>query len=80
VKHSLQSGGFGLLALALAHVPARDARQIPIPSWFEFRRAVEETRTLFVFVSQESHTGKSSASALELSQSGVEVECNPPQY
>ena len=73
-EYLLQSGGFGLLALDLAHVPARDAQQVPLSAWFKFRRAVEGTQTLFVILAQESNTGNNSAGALDLSQSDIEVE------
>jgi len=70
----LQSGGFGLLALDLANVPAENARQIPLTVWFKFRRAIEGTRALFVVLAQQSNARSSSASTLDISQSGVEVE------
>ncbi len=70
----VQSGGFGLLALDLANVPAENVRQIPLTVWFKFRRAIEGTRTLFVVLAQQSNAGSSSASTLDISQSGVEVE------
>jgi hypothetical protein len=70
----LQSGGFGLLVLDLANTPAQEARQIPLTVWFKFRRAIEATRTLFVVLAQQSNAGSSSASTLNVSQAGVEVE------
>ena len=70
----LQGGGFGLLALDLANVPVKDARQIPLTVWFKFRRAVEGTRTLFVVLAQQSNAGSSSASTLDVSQASVEIE------
>ncbi len=70
----LQSGGFGLLVLDLANVPIKDARQIPLTTWFKFRRAVEDTRTLFIVLAQRPNAGSSTASTLDVSQSCVEVE------
>lgn len=70
----LQSGGFGMVALDLGNVSTRDARKIPLATWFRFRRAVEGTRTFFVVLGQESNTGSSSASVLDLSQSGIDIE------
>ncbi len=70
----LQNGGFGLVALDLGNVPTRDARKIALATWFRFRRAVEGTRTLFVVLEQEPSSGSSSASVLDLSQSGMDIE------
>lgn len=69
----LQSGGFGLLALDLANIPMKEARQIPLTVWFKFRRAVEATRTLFLVLAQQSNAG-SSANTLDVSQAGIDVE------
>ncbi|WP_158792124.1 hypothetical protein [Granulicella sp. L60] len=70
----LQNGGLGLIALDLANVPIRDARQIPLSAWFKFRRAVEDTRTLLVVLAQQPNAGSSSATMLDVSQSSVEIE------
>jgi hypothetical protein len=43
--------GFGLVILDLAGVPAVAARRVPLASWFRFRRAVENTRTVLLLVS-----------------------------
>lgn len=70
----LQSGGFGLLVLDLANIPMKEARQIPLAAWFKFRRAVEGTRTLFLVLAQQPNAGSSSASTLDVSQAGIEVD------
>jgi len=70
----LQSGGLGMLVLDLANVSAKDARNIPISKWFQLRRAVKGTQTLLVVLVQQSNAGSSSASVIDLSQAGVEVE------
>jgi hypothetical protein len=49
----LQAGGFGMVAIDLGDVAVREARRIPLTSWFRFRRAVENTATVFVVVEQE---------------------------
>ena len=51
----LQSGGFGFVALDLMDVAPRLARQVPLDSWFRFRRAVEDTPTILALFSQESN-------------------------
>lgn len=51
----LQAGGFGLIALDLADIPPQTVRYIPLNVWFRFRRAVEDTPTIFLVVEQEPH-------------------------
>ena len=48
----LQSGGFGLIAIDLGDIPLEAARRIPLTSWFRFRRAVENTPTVLLVISQ----------------------------
>lgn len=49
----LQSGGFGVVAIDLGDVPLKEARRIPLASWFRFERAVERTPTVLFVVAQE---------------------------
>ncbi|HEX5425533.1 MAG TPA: hypothetical protein VFW94_18425 [Candidatus Acidoferrales bacterium] len=51
----LQAGGFGLIALDLADIPPQTVRYVPLNVWFRFRRAVENTPTIFLVVEQEPH-------------------------
>ncbi|MFI5111731.1 MAG: hypothetical protein ACHP9S_02810 [Terriglobales bacterium] len=51
----LQGGGFGLVVVDLGDVPAQAARRVPLTSWFRFRRAVENTRTVLMVVEQEPY-------------------------
>jgi hypothetical protein len=48
----VQSGGFGLIAIDLGDLPYGTSRRIPLASWFRFRRAVENTPTVLLVVSQ----------------------------
>ena len=48
----LQSGGFGLIAIDLGELPHGTSRRIPLASWFRFRRAVENTPTVLLVISQ----------------------------
>jgi recA bacterial DNA recombination protein len=48
----VQSGGFGLIAIDLGDLPYGASRRIPLASWFRFRRAVENTPTVLLVVSQ----------------------------
>jgi len=72
----LQSGGFGMLALDLGNVHEKEVRRISLTTWYAIRRSVEGTQTLFLVVEKQSSTGTSSASVLDLSQSGIDIEEN----
>lgn len=62
----LQSNGFGMIALDLGDVPARSARQIPLASWFRFRRAVEHTPTSLLVLEQQPIAGSCSSVLLRV--------------
>ena len=49
----LQAGGFGLVAIDLADVPARTLRGIPFTTWLRVQRGVEGRDTACVLVSPE---------------------------
>jgi recombination protein RecA len=51
----LQGGGFGMVALDLGDIPAETVRYVPLNVWFRFRRAVEDTPTIFLVVEREPH-------------------------
>lgn len=51
----LQGGGLGLVVLDLGDIPAETARYVPLNVWFRFRRAVENTPTIFLVLEQEPH-------------------------
>jgi hypothetical protein len=51
----LQSGGFGFVAMDLTDVAPRLVRQVPLDSWFRFRRAVEDAPTILALFDQESN-------------------------
>ena len=57
----LQSNGFGLIVLDLGDIPVRNARQIPLASWFRFRRAIERTPTVLLVVEQQPIAGSCSS-------------------
>ncbi|MEO8433503.1 MAG: hypothetical protein ABI596_01300 [Pyrinomonadaceae bacterium] len=62
----LQSGGFGLVILDLADIPSKDVRRIISSWWFRFRRAIENTPTVMVVISQASCVGSRASHILEL--------------
>jgi recombination protein RecA len=61
----IQAGGFGVVALDLAGVPARDARRISLASWFRLRHAVEKTPTALILVGEERYAASCSTLQIE---------------
>ncbi len=64
----LQAGGFSMVALDLANFTSRDLRNIPLHTWFRFRRAVEHKPTSLVVIAREHCTGSAAALQIEMSQ------------
>lgn len=63
----LQSNGFGMIVLDLGDVPVRNARRIPLASWFRFRRAVERTPTVLLVLEPQPIAGSCSSVLLKVS-------------
>jgi hypothetical protein len=63
----LQGGGFGLVILDLADVPAVAARRIISSWWYRFRRVVENKPTALVVLAQDSCVRSCATLTLELS-------------
>jgi recombination protein RecA len=63
----LQSNGFGMIVLDLGDIPVRSARQIPLASWFRFRRAVENTPTALLVLEQQPIAGSCSSVLVRVS-------------
>jgi len=63
----LQSNGFGIIVLDLGDIPVRNARQIPLASWFRFRRAIERTPTVLLVVEQHPIAGSCSSVLIKVS-------------
>jgi recombination protein RecA len=51
----LHGGGFGFVVLDIADAPVRLVRKVPLNVWFRLRRAVEDTSTILLVLSQESN-------------------------
>ena len=62
----LESGGFGLIVLDLADLPAESARRIPLTTWFRFRRTVEHKPTILLAIEQQPIAGSCSSLRLQL--------------
>jgi len=81
----LQSNGFGMIVLDLGDIPVRHARQIPLASWFRFRRAIERTPTVMLVVEQQPIAGSCSSllvkvSGQQLSAVSSQLSGNPPTH
>jgi hypothetical protein len=64
----LHSGGFGVVALDLCDAPDRDVRRIPISCWYRFRRAIENTPTVFLLVEREPLAKACASLSLEMNR------------
>jgi hypothetical protein len=69
----VQAGGFGVVALDLASVPARQARRISLASWFRLRHAIEKTPTALIVIGEEHYTASSSTLQIATQASGFEI-------
>jgi recombination protein RecA len=70
----LQGGGFTLVAIDLAGVPAAAARRVPLASWFRFRRAVEDTASALVLMGAEPVTQSCAGLVVRMQLSAVEIQ------
>lgn len=61
----VQGGGFGLVAMDLGNTPPETARRIPPASWFRFRHAVQNTRSVLLVLEQAPHARSCAALSLE---------------
>ena len=66
----LAAGGFALVALDMADLPATAVRRIPLASWFRFRRAVEGTSTALVALEPQPFAQSSASLVLRLKLRG----------
>jgi hypothetical protein len=67
----LHGGGFGLIALSLADMPARTLRRIISTWWFRFRRALEDTPTVLLVLTPVVCARSCAAMALALKNEGA---------
>jgi recombination protein RecA len=67
----IQGGGFGVVALDLADVPAWITCRIPLASWFRLRKAVENTPTSLVALGREAVVRSPAAAAIEMKREGA---------
>jgi recombination protein RecA len=74
----LQSNGFGMIVLDLADIPVRNARRIPLASWFRFRRAIEHTLTVLLVLEQQPIAGSCSSVLVKFSAVRSQVSGKEP--
>jgi hypothetical protein len=67
----LHGGGFGLIVLSLADMPAKTLRRLVSTWWFRFRRAIENTPTVLAVVTPVACVRSCAAMALELKNEGA---------
>ena len=59
-----------MVALDLSDIPAETVRYVPLNVWFRFRRAVENTPTIFVVLEQEPHAKTCASLVLRMEAEG----------
>ncbi|HEX5482493.1 MAG TPA: hypothetical protein VFZ08_07680 [Terriglobia bacterium] len=67
----LEGGGFGVVALDLAGVPARLRGRISLAVWFRLRWAVRNTRTALIVLEREPTMGTSASLVVRLEAGSV---------
>src|SRR5436190_4852847 len=67
----VQGGGFGMVAMDLGNTPPETARRIPPASWFRFRHAVQNTRSVMLVVEQGPYARSCAAMSLETSRGAI---------
>lgn len=76
----LHDGAFSLVCLDLSDVPSKMVRKLPLDAWFRFRRAVENTSTIFVALDQEANAKTCASLVLKLTAGAVcWASTQPPQ-
>ncbi|RRA48314.1 recombinase A [Acidipila sp. EB88] len=69
----LQSGGFRVVVLDLANVPAEQALRIPAATWFRFRRAAQESDAILLLLTQSACARSSALCVLDCAAEGTEA-------
>lgn len=62
----IHSGGFGVIALDLCETPSRLTRRLPLSWWYRFRRAIENTPSVFVILENEPNAKACASLLLEM--------------
>src|SRR4029077_1796850 len=67
----VQGGGFGMVAMDLGNTPPETARRIPPASWFRFRHAVQNTRSVLLVLEQAPYARTCAVLSLEAKREAV---------
>ncbi len=62
----IQAGGFSLVVMDLADTPDKEARRVPLASWFRLRHAAERTDAALVVVERQINARSCSALQIEM--------------
>jgi RecA/RadA recombinase len=62
----IQAGGFGLVVMDLADTPDKEARRVPLASWFRLRHAAERTDAALVVLERQINARSCSALQIEM--------------
>jgi hypothetical protein len=77
----VHGGGFGVIVLDLCEVPSRITRRIPLSWWYRFRRAIENTPSVFVVLETEPNAKACASLLLEMRRDQALFTGTPPfQY
>jgi hypothetical protein len=67
----LHGGGFGVVVLDLCDASAEMLRRIPLPWWYRFRRAVENTSTILAIATRQPAAGSCSSCIIQMERRGA---------
>ena len=68
----LAAGGFRAIVLDLGDVPPKQARRVPLATWYRFRLQASQARTLFLLLTQLPCASSCAAVSLHCSPGGLE--------
>ncbi|HZD30239.1 MAG TPA: hypothetical protein VE779_01120, partial [Candidatus Angelobacter sp.] len=78
----LNTGGFRALVLDIGNVSPKQARHVPLATWYRFRLQVEKTRTLFLLMTRVPCANSCAAVSLHCQQTSTHwqhaAENSPP--
>jgi len=67
----LHGGGFGVVVLDLCDASPETLRRIPLPWWYRFRRAVENTTSILAIAGSHSIAGSCASCVIEMERRGA---------
>ncbi|HEY1759670.1 MAG TPA: hypothetical protein VGG72_30130 [Bryobacteraceae bacterium] len=67
----LHGGGFGVIVLDLCDASPETLRRIPLPWWYRFRRAVENTTSILAIAGSQSIAGSCASCIIDMERRGA---------